>query len=135
MKVIIDDPLCPLPPQQADCFAILLPKEAAKLIKFYLNLYPDLVGTLTEYFPKQASSEFNRIIKVAIPKDIKSQFAAKLATELAYISWWFEGYYLMIPYHNESEWVNLTKEIRKISREFKVKNLSFRGIKNTLKAA
>lgn len=124
MKVIIDDPLCPLPPQQA-----------AKLIKFYLNLYPDLVSTLTEYFPKQASSEFNRTIKVAIPKDVKSQFASRLATELAYVSWYFEGNYLMVPYHNQSEWVNLTKEIRKISREFKVKDLRFRGVKNTLKAA
>ena len=64
----------------------LPPTEAAKLIKFYLNLYPDLVGTLKEYFPKQASSEFNRIIKVSIPKDIKSEFAVKLTTELAYIS-------------------------------------------------
>ena len=56
MKVIYDDPLCPLPPSEADCKAILLPKEAAKLIKFYLNLYPDLVGTLTEYFPKQTTN-------------------------------------------------------------------------------
>ena len=34
----------------------LPPSEAAKLIKFYLNLYPDLVGTLTEYFPKQTTN-------------------------------------------------------------------------------
>lgn len=114
----MNDSQSPLPPQ-----------EAARLIKFYLNLYPDLVGTLKDYFPKQASSEFNRTIKVAIPKDVKSQFAVRLAKELAYVSWYFEGNYLMIPYHNQSEWVNLTKEIRKISREFKVKDLSFRGLK------
>ena len=107
----------------------LPPTEAVKLIKFYLNLYPDLVGTLKEYFPKQASSEFNRTIKVAIPKDVKSQLSVILVKEFAYVKWYWEGNYLMVPYHNNSEWVNLTKDIRKFARTLGVKNLSFKGIK------
>ena len=116
-----------------DDLCLLSPEEASKLIKFYLTLYPDLINSLKEYFPKQASSEFNRTIKVAIPIDIKSQFASRLSTKLAYVNWYFEDNYLMVPYHNQSEWVNLTKEIRKISREFKVKKLSFKGIKHNFK--
>lgn len=125
MKVIIDDPLCPLPP-----------KEAAKLIKFYLNLYPDLVNTLKEYFPKQVirkQTTFNRTIKVAIPKDIKSSFAIRLAKELAFTNWFFQGYYLMVPYHSEAEYQRLTKDITKLAKEFGVKGLSFRGIKGVIK--
>jgi len=107
----------------------LPPQEAEQLIKFYLNLYPDLVGTLKDYFPKQASSEFNRTIKIHIPVDKKSQLAAKLSQEFNYVSWWFEESYLMIPYHNASEWNNLTKDIRKFARELGVKKLSFKRSK------
>lgn len=110
----------------------LPPTEAAKLIKFYLNLYPDLVGTLKDYFPKQASSEFNRTIKVAIPKNVKSQLSVILVKEFAYVKWYWEDNYLMVPYHNNSEWVNLTKDIRKFARTLGVKNLSFRGIKEVI---
>jgi hypothetical protein len=125
MKVIYDDPLCPLPPD-----------KAAKLIKFYLNLYPDLVGTLKEYFPKQVirkQTTFNRTIKVAIPKDIKSEFAVKLAKEFSFAKWWMEGYYLMVTYHSEAEWQRLTKEITKLAKELGVKGLSFKGLKGRVK--
>ena len=52
----MNNPQSLLPPQKAGCKATLSPQEAAKLIKFYLNLYPDLVGTLKDYFPKQKYS-------------------------------------------------------------------------------
>ena len=108
----------------------LPPHEAEKLIKFYLNLYPDLVGTLKDYFPKQASSEFNRTIKVNIPVDKKSEFIKGLLKEFNYCKWWFEGSNLMMPYHNASEWNNLTKDLRKLARSYGIKQLSFRGLKS-----
>jgi hypothetical protein len=114
----------------------LPPTEAAKLIKFYLNLYPDLVDTLTEYFPKpviRKQTTFNRTIKVKIPTDKKSELAVKLAKELSFVSWFFQGYYLMVPYHSEAEWQRLTKDITKIAKEFGVKGLSFKGIKGVIK--
>lgn len=114
----------------------LPPQKAAKLIKFYLNLYPDLVGTLKEYFPKpviKKQTTFNRTIKVAIPKDIKSAFAARLVKELAFVNFFFQGYYLMVPYHSEAEYQRLTRDITKLAKEFGVKGLSFRGIKGIIK--
>jgi antitoxin component HigA of HigAB toxin-antitoxin module len=125
MKVIIDDPLCPLPPD-----------KAAKLIKFYLNLYPDLVSTLTEYFPKQVirkQTTFNRTIKVKIPTGKKSEFAVKLAKELAFTNWFFQGYYLMVAYHSEVEYQRLTRDITKIAKSLGVKGLSFKGIKGVIR--
>lgn len=110
-------------------------QEAAKLIKFYLNLYPNLVNSLKEYFPKpviKKQTTFNRTIKVAIPKDIKTKFAARLVNELAFTNWFFQGYYLMVPYHSEAEYQRLTRDINKLAKEFGVKGLSFRGIKGVI---
>lgn len=131
----MNNPQSLLPPQKAGCKATLSPQEAAKLIKFYLNLYPDLVGTLKDYFPKQITKKqttFNRTIKVAIPKNIKSSFAARLVKELAFTNWFFQGYYLMVPYHSEAEYQRLTRDITKLAKEFGVKGLSFRGIKGVI---
>jgi len=114
----------------------LPPQKAAKLIKFYLNLYPDLVDTLTEYFPKpviRKQTTFNRTIKVKIPTDKKSELAVKLAKELSFVSWFFQGYYLMVPYHSEAEWQRLTKDITKIAKSLGVKGLSFKGIKGVIR--
>lgn len=114
----------------------LPPEQAAKLIKFYLNLYPDLVSTLKDYFPKpviRKQTTFNRTIKVKIPTDKKSELAVKLAKELSFVSWFFQGYYLMVPYHSEAEWQRLTKDITKIAKSLGVKGLSFKGIKGVIR--
>ena len=104
---------------------ILPIKEAELLIKFYFNLYPELIETTKPNLPKT----FNRTLKVHIPKDIKADFTIRLAQEFAFSKWWWEGYTLYVPYHSNKEWISISDTIRKLGKEFKVRDLSFRGLK------
>lgn len=114
----------------------LPPQEAAKLIKFYLNLYPDLVNSLKKYFPKpviKQQTTFNRTIRVKLPYNLKTDISVRLAQEMSFVSWWWEGALLYIPYTCEDEFIRFTHIISKIAKEFRVRGLQFNGIKKSPK--